>query len=226
MRTETTRPAAAEETAAAINIPPEGQGKQAEASAAADTVETQQEKPQHTIDDTGEDINTAAVVTDAVDNLITDDDEDECSNFILGLAAVGVILSIIGYKYNKDSSGVMMGICIYMTGYAVLLLRILPFWLIAGGAGGLAGCIFSSGTTLLLWLSLAALGVGLLSLLIRYLIPQRIMRIIQKISWVFMFAGPYIMLSSGADKTGLLCMAVSVLWFLLFCIAWMFKTSR
>lgn len=66
--------------------------------------------PEHTIDDAGESINSAAVLGDTVVNLVTDD-EDESSNFILGLAVAGVLF-----------------------------------------------CIFGSGTTLLLWSALSALG--------------------------------------------------------------------
>ena len=132
-------------------------------------------KSEHTIDDEGEEINSTAVIGDAVVDLVTGDDEDESTTFVLCLAAAGVIFSIISYVYNKDNSDVLTGIYIFMAGYAVLLLRILPFWLTTVGIGGLLASVFASGnTTLLLWLSLASLGTGLLGYLIRYLIPQSI----------------------------------------------------
>lgn len=173
-------------------------------------------EPEHTIDDEGEDINSAAVIGDAVVDLVTGDDEDESTTFVLCLAAAGVIFSIISYVYNKDNSDVLTGIYIFMAGYAVLLLRILPFWLTTVGIAGLLACVFASGSTLLLWLSLALLGTGLLGYLIRYLIPQSIMRILKKLSWILMFVGPYLMYTSGADITGILCTIVSALWFILF----------
>ncbi len=156
------------------------------------------------------------MIGDAVVNLVTDDDEDESTTFVLCLAAAGVIFSIISYVYNKDNSDVLTGIYIFMAGYAVLLLRILPFWLTTVGIGGLLASVFASGSTLLLWLSLALLGTGLLGYLIRYLIPQSIMRILKKLSWILMFVGPYLMYTSGADITGILCTIVSALWFILF----------
>lgn len=173
-------------------------------------------EPEHTIDDEGEDINSTAVIGDAVVNLVTGDDEDESTTFVLCLAAAGVIFSIISYVYNKDNSDVLTGIYIFMAGYAVLLLRILPFWLTTVGIGGLLACVFASGFTLVLWLSLALLGTGLLGYLIRYLVPQSIMRILKKLSWILMFVGPYLMYTSGADITGILCAIVSALWFILF----------
>lgn len=174
-------------------------------------------KSEHTIDDEGEDINSTAVIGDAVVDLVTGDDEDESTTFVLCLAAAGVIFSIISYVYNKDNSDVLTGIYIFMAGYAVLLLRILPFWLTTVGIGGLLASVFASGnTTLLLWLSLALLGTGLLGYLIRYLVPQSIMRILKKLSWILMFVGPYLMYTSGADITGMLCTIVSALWFILF----------
>lgn len=173
-------------------------------------------KPEHTIEDEGDDIAATALIGDEVVNLVTGDDEDECTEFILYLAAAGAVCAIAGFFLNKDNSGIMMGIYLYMAGYAVLLLRIMPFYLTIGGLVGTGVYLFGPATTLVLWISLVALGVAGLCYLIRYLIPQYIMRIIKKISWLLMFAGPGIMLANGANITGTICMVVSVLWFILF----------
>lgn len=173
-------------------------------------------EPEHTIEDEGEDIAATALIGDAVVNLVTGDDEDESTSFILYLAAAGAISAIASFFLNKGNSDISMGIYLYMGGYAVLLLRIMPFYLIIGGLGGVGAYLFGPATTLVLWISLIALGVAGLCYLIRYLIPQHIMRIIKKISWVLMFTGPGIMLANGANITGIICMVVSALWFILF----------
>lgn len=173
---------------------------------------------EHSIEDEGDDINSAVVISDSVAYFFDSDDEQESTIFILGLAATGVIFPSIGYVCNMDNGDVQMGIYFFMVGYAVLLLRIMPFWLTAGGMGCLLVSVSGNGTTLLLWLSLVLLGIGLSGYLIRYLVPQSIMRILKKLSWVLLFVGSHIMISSGAEISGGLCMVVSALWFLLFLI--------
>lgn len=174
-------------------------------------------KPERSTDDLGDDIVTGAALADTVAD-VAGDDGDECLTFILGLAAAGVVLSYLGLKSNPGNETVQLGVYIYWAGYAVLLTRIIPWFLIIGGFVGLYMNIFEGKDLPYEWI-IGGIGAGALILLIRYLIPKNIMSIIQKVSWVLMFVGPAIMISGGADKTGPLCMVVSFIWLLIFAFA-------
>ncbi len=179
------------------------------------TISTAQ-KPERSIDDEGDDIVAAAAIGDAVGNMVGDgDDGDEALTFILCLAAAGVIFAAVGIASNPGSLSVQLGAIIYLAGYAVLLMRIMPIFLIGGGLAGFYGILFDN-WELAWYLPAGALMLGGLCLLLRWLIPVHVMKIIKKVSWVLMFAGPVVMMSGGADITGPLCIIVAGIWFLLF----------
>lgn len=174
-----------------------------------------QQEEKRSIDDAGDNIVTAAAVTDLITDTISGEDDDDCMKFILGLAVAGVVFAYFGIKSNPDNETVQMGAYLFLAGYFVLLTRILPYFLIGGGLYGFYAKFFDD-ATFSIYIPLVALGAGALILLIRYLIPPRIMRGIQYASWVLMFVGPFMMKSGGADITGPLCILVSALWFILF----------
>jgi hypothetical protein len=62
------------------------------------------------------------------------------------------------------------------------------------------------------------MGGGALIWWIRSLIPGNVMRTMQKISWLAMFAGPGIMIASGANITGTLNIIVSIIWLIFFLV--------
>lgn len=191
--------------------------EQTAATPAAEAPKKEEKKPkvERSIDDEGDDIVVAAAVGDTIANVFGDDDDDEAMNFILGLAAAGIIFAGLGIYSNSGNVGVMVGAIIYLIGYAVLMLRIMPIILVGLGLGGFY-FILTEDTNLPFYVPLACLGIGGLGFLIRYLIPKHIMRIMQKASWVVMFGGPIVMCASGATITGSLCMVVAGLWLLLF----------
>lgn len=167
--------------------------------------------------DNGEKLVAAAAVGDLVSDVITGDDDDRFTTFLLGLSVAGIALAYLGITSNPGSTMVFLGACIFLSGYFVLLTRILPLYLIGGGLVGIYYNLFEGASIPYIYLIVAII-VGGLVMWGRSLIPPHILRTIQKFSWLVMFGGPLLMFAGGATITGTLILIVSGMWLVLFSI--------
>lgn len=146
----------------------------------------------------------AAAGLDAMEAVADVDDDADSLLFMLGLALAGVLLAGIGIWTADGETGIVVGASIFLAGYAVLMIRIMPiFLIIAGLVVAFHGQVGPG---------LACVGIGALCLVTRYMVPRDVMALIKKISWVLMLVGPGIMLAGGASITGTGCYVVAGLW--------------
>lgn len=193
------------EPQAALNIPPPPPPEPAAASKKTDI----DDDPMVTVAG-------VAAVADTVEEVVGDGD-GEASQFIFWLSLAGLILSYLAITHNPGEPGVIIGVGVYVIGYLILLSGLFAFYLIGGGLVGLYMNLFEDGDIPYLYL-FGALGVGALLMWLLSLVPKQAMRNLRIASWLAMFAGPAIMIMSGANITGSLCIIVSILWLILFII--------
>lgn len=144
---------------------------------------------------------------------------------MLAITLAGGISAAAGIIANDGNSQVCTGAYIYLAGYCVLLLRILPFYLVLLGSMMLFTAIGIGDkiSVYFIGISTALLLTGGIGYLIRYLVPQRIMSILKKFSWVLMAGGPALMILGGAIYTGAICLGIAGIWYLIFAIGYIMK---
>lgn len=134
-------------------------------------------------------------------------------SLILGFSLVGIAAGVLGLLCAKGDPLILFGCIMFLAGYTVLMIRMMPFFLIGGGIIIAFG---SNGASLGIAFASIALGVGFL--VIRYHVPRHLLKKVMWVSWCFMFVGPAIMCLTGAPFTGAACGVASGLWAIVYLI--------